>query len=177
MMTPFFLILFGLLPQRGVVVPQPANQTNISLGCQSDLRWINNDMKFYSLGSIFQVNLFSAVGAGCTPAEIRVSAVFLDNDENIVCSGSIDNVAQVDQNTQSTILEFKPLVSLEFVRWRNGLRPPQPLAKRLICIGPDQLTEVSRLETDRAASVRIYLTLLPRNGGLSNVEIKVDPRR
>jgi len=147
------------------------------MSCQSELRWVNNDQRFYSLSSIFQVNLFSAVGAGCTPAELRVSAVFLDFDENVVCSGVVENVAQLDQNTQSTILEFKPLIALEFVRWRNGLRPQQPLAKRLVCIGPDQLTEVSRLDTDRATSVRIYITLLARSGGMSNLEIKVDPRR
>jgi hypothetical protein len=174
MLTPLFLLFFGMMPQRAGTPTQP----NVAVSCQSELRWINNDIKLYSLGSVFQANLFSVVGVGCTPAEIRVSAVFLDSDENVICSGAIENVAQVDQSTQTAILEFKPLVALEFVRWRNGLRPPQPLPKRLICIGPDQLTEVSRLETDRATSLRIFVSLLSRNGGgVSNVEIKIDPRR
>jgi hypothetical protein len=178
MLTPLFLFFFGLLPQRGGTLPTPpANQPAASLSCQSDLRWLNTDQKIYSLASTFQINLFSAVGSGCAPGELRVSAVFIDHNEDIVCSGVVENVAIVDQNTQSIFLEFKPLVPLEFVRWRNGLRPPQPIAKRLVCIGPDQLTEVSRIETDRAASVRIFITLLPRSGAVSNIEIKVDPRR
>jgi len=176
MITPLFLLLFGLLPQRGGQTPQ-STQPNVALTCLSELRWINPDQKFYSLGSTFQINLFSAVGSGCTPAELRVSAIFVDHDDNIVCSGVVENVANVGQNTQSIFLEFKPLVPLEFVRWRNGLNPPQPIAKRLVCIGPDQLTEVSRIETDRAASVRIFITLLPRTGGEASVEVKVDPRR
>jgi len=179
MVTPLFLFLFGLLPQRGGNPPTvPANQQPAAvLSCQSDLRWLNTDQRIYSLASTFQINLFSAVGSGCTPGELRVSAVFIDHNEEIVCSGVVENVAIVDQNTQSIFLEFKPLVPLEFVRWRNGLRPPQPIAKRLVCIGPDQLTEVSRIETDRAASVRIFITLLPRSGAVSNIEVKVDPRR
>ncbi|HLQ77204.1 MAG TPA: hypothetical protein VK210_07605, partial [Terriglobia bacterium] len=142
-----------------------------------ELRWINSEQKFYGLGNTFSLNLFASAGAGCTPGEIRVTAVYLDYDQNVVCSGVVDNVAQLDQNTQSVVLEFKPLTVLEFVRWRNGLRPPQPVAKRLACIGPDQLTEVSRNETDRAVSVRLFVTLLARNGAMSNLEIKVDPRR
>lgn len=178
MMTPLFLLFFGMLSQRGgVPTNQPQTQTSSAISCQSELFWINTDQKIYSLASTFPINLFSAVGAGCTPGELRVSAVFVDHNEDIVCSGVVENVAIVDQNTQSIFLEFKPLVPLEFVRWRNGLRPPQPIAKRLVCIGPDQLTEVSRIETDRAASVRIIITLLPRSGGVSNVDIKVDPRR
>ena len=169
--------MFGLLSQRGLqTTPQQNAQTTVSSSCMSDLRWINSDMKIYNLGTTFSINLFSAVGLGCAPAEIRVTAVFLDADENVLCSGVIENVASIDQNTQSTILEFKPLNILEFVRWRNGLRPAQPIAKRLVCIGPDQLLEVSRVETDRATSIRLYVTLLPRSGGVSNIEIKVDPR-
>jgi hypothetical protein len=180
MMTPLFLLFFGLLSQRGGIPPnqpQAQSQSNTAYYCQSQLFWINPTQKIYGLGSTFPIDLFSSVGSGCTPGELRVSAVFIDHNDEIVCSGVVENVAIVDQNTQSIFLEFKPLVPLEFVRWRNGLRPPQPIAKRLVCIGPDQLTEVSRIETDRAASVRIFITLLPRNGGVSNVDVNVDPRR
>jgi hypothetical protein len=180
MTTPIFIALFGLLFQRGAPqripgVSSEAAANPIAVVCQPELRWINSDLKVYSLGATFQVNLFSSVGSGCTPAELRVTAVYLDTDENVVCTGVVDNVAQLDQNTQATILEFKPLTTLEFVRWRNGLRPPQPIAKRLTCIAPDQLTDVTRTETDRASSLRLFITVLPRNGGVSSVEIKVDP--
>ena len=183
MTTPLFLLLFGLLSQRGLPNQPFTNNSNITttptqttaaLSCVSEIRWVNSNLKIYSLGAIFPINLFSAVGPGCAPAEIRVSAIYLDVDENVICSGVIENVATQDANTQTTVLEFKPLYALEFVRWRN--RATQPIAKRLVCIGPDQLLEVSRIETDRAVSVRLYITLLPRNGGMSNIEIKVDPR-
>lgn len=188
MMTPILFALLGLF-QRGLQVqPQPNNSAISTTGasnatnqgtaftCMSDLRWINSNLKIFSLASPITINLFSAVGAGCAPAELRVSAIYLDTDENVICSGVVESVAGIDQNTGSTILEFRPVNLLEFVRWRNGLRPAQPAAKRLVCIGPDQLLEVSREETDRASSVRLYVTLLPRNGGLSNLEIKLDPR-
>lgn len=174
-MTSLLYLMLALMPQRGGGPNQPNNPNSVT--CVSDLRWVNNNQRFYSLASTFQVNLFSAVGIGCTPSEIRVMAIYLDGDENVICSGVVEGLAQLDQNTQSTILEFKPLVLLEFVRWRNGLRPSQPVARRLACIGPDQLTEVSRNETDRAISLRLYITLLPRNGGMSDLEIRVDPRR
>jgi hypothetical protein len=144
----------------------------------SEIRWMNSSQKIFSLASPLTVNLFSAVGSGCTTAELRISAVYLDPDENVICSGVVENIAQVDQNTQVTILEFKPLVLLEFVRWRNMLRGgAQPAPRRLACIGPEQLTEVSRNETDRANSLRIYVTLLPRSGGMSNLEIRIDPHQ
>jgi hypothetical protein len=184
MLSPLFVLLFGLLPQRGgQTLPFPTNsapqaaQAAAAIKCDTEIRWLNNEQKFYSLGNTFTLNLFTAAGTSCTPAEIRVTAIYLDYDENVVCSGVVDNVAQVDQNTQSVVLEIKPLTLLEFVRWRNGLRPSQPVAKRLTCIGPDQLTEVSRNETDRATSLRVFVTLLARNGGMSNLEVKVDPRR
>ena len=91
-------------------------QTSTSLSCESALYWINTDQKIYSLASTFQINLFSSVGSGCTPGELRVSAVFIDHNDEVVCSGVVENVAIVDQNTQTIFLEFKPLVPLEFVR-------------------------------------------------------------
>ena len=178
-MTPLFLFLFSLLPQRGgVTVPaNPATTNNAAVTCFSELRWINSNQKIYSLASTFNLSFFSAVGSGCGTAEVRVTAIYLDAEENVICSGSVENIAQVDQNAQITILEFKPMILLEFVRWRNSLRGgAQPPPRRLACIGPDQLTEVSRNETDRAYSVRFEITLLPRNGGMSNLEIRIDPR-
>jgi hypothetical protein len=178
-MTPLFLFLFGLMPQRGgTVAGSNPGQANAAITCFSELRWINGNQKFYSLNSPITLSFFSAVGSGCTPAEMRVSAIFLDVDENVICSGVVENIAQVDQNTQTTILEFKPLILLEFVRWRNTLRGgAQPAPRRLACIGPEQLTEVSRNETDRANSLRIDVTVLTRSGGMSNLEIRIDPHQ
>jgi hypothetical protein len=181
MMTiPIFSLLFGFLAQRSAPLPPTANiptsrDATAAVFCSTDLRWINSDMRFYSLSSTIPISLFSVVGAGCAPAEIRVSAVFLDYDQNVICSGSVDNAASQSQNAQAINLEFKPLNIQEFVRWRNGAN--QPPAKRLTCIGPDQTVEVTHNETDRASSVRLYLSVLARSGGMSTVEIRVDPRR
>ena len=181
MMTiPIFSLLFGFLAQRGASLPPTANiptsrDNPTSVFCSTDLRWINSDIRFYSLSSTVPISLFSIVGAGCAPAEIRVSAVFLDYDQNVICSGAVDNAASQSQITQAINFEFKPLNLQEFVRWRNGAN--QPPAKRLICIGPYQPIEVTHNETDRASSVRLYLSVLTRSGGMSTVEIKVDPRR
>jgi len=178
-MTPLFLFLLGLMPQRGgTVAPSNPGQANAAITCFSELRWVNANQKFYSLGTPINLSFFSAVGSGCTPAELRITAIYLDPEENVICSGVIENIAQVDQNSQLTILEVKPLILLEFARWRNVLRGgAQPAPRRLACIGPEQLTEVSRNETDRASSVRIDVTLLTRSGGMSNLEIRIDPHQ
>lgn len=178
-MTPLFLFLFGLMPQRGgATVPvNPTSQNSAAVTCFSELRWINSNQRVYSLASTFSLSFFSAVGSGCATAEVRVTAIYLDAEENIICSGSVENIAQVNTNADVTILEFKPMILLEFVRWKNSLRGgAQPPPRRLACIGPEQLTEVSRNETDRAYTVRLEVTLLPRNGGMSNLEIRIDPR-
>src|SRR5215203_1122954 len=102
MTTPLFLLFFGMMSQRGGVPSnQPQTQTSTSLSCESALFWINTDQRIYSLASTFQINLFSSVGSGCTPGELRVSAVFMDHNEEVVCSGVVENVAIIDQNTQS----------------------------------------------------------------------------
>jgi len=180
MTTAIFPLLFGFLLQRGNPVPPSANiptarDNPAASFCSADLRWINSDIRFYSLSSTIPISLFAIVGAGCAPAEIRVSAVFLDFDQNVICSGSVENAASQNANAQAVNFEFKPLNIQEFVRWRNGTG--QPPARRLICIGPDQPVEVTHNETDRASSVRLYLSVLTRNGGMSTVEIRVDPRR
>src|SRR4249920_1952118 len=100
MMTPLFLLLTGLLPQRGVA-PAANPQSNLAAPCSSELVWVNNNQKFYNLGNTITINLFSGVGSGCTPAELRVMAIYLDPDDNVVCSGTVEAVAQIDQNTQS----------------------------------------------------------------------------
>src|SRR5262249_16914944 len=98
-----------------------------------------------------------------------------DDNENLICSGTIENLAVQYGLTQSINLDIRPWNLREFARWRD--EPPQRNsgAKRLSCLNPDGLAEVSEASSElaRVASVRVRITVLPRGGGLSTVEVRL----
>jgi hypothetical protein len=126
------------------------------------------------------LNLFSVVtnpATACLPAEIRVTASYLDANEGLVCSGVVEGVATQSALTESINLEIRPWNLREFVRWRN--EPPQlnSGAKRLTCINAEGLSEVRSEELAGVTSARVRATVLPKGGGMSTTEIVVTPQR
>src|ERR1700674_1648371 len=72
--------------------------------------------------AVVPLNVFSTVSRpaeGCLPAEIRVTASYLDAADNLVCSGAVENIAIQTSLTQSVNLDIRPWNFREFVRWRN----------------------------------------------------------
>jgi hypothetical protein len=124
------------------------------------------------------LNLFSIVSkpSSCLPAEIRVTASYMDAGDNLVCSGVVENAATQNSATQTVILDVRPWNLREFVRWRN--EPPQANtgAKRLSCLNLEGVAEASDQELARVAYVRVRTTVLPQNGGMSTLEIKLSLR-
>jgi hypothetical protein len=106
----------------------------------------------------------------CLPAEIRVTASYLDAADNLICSGVVENIASQTSSTQSINLLIRPWNMQEFVRWRN--EPPQVNTgyKRLSCMDADGLSEANTEALERVRTVRIRVTLLPAAGGISAAE-------
>ena len=132
-----------------------------------------------SLAAVVPLNLFSTIGRpaeSCLPAEIRVTASYLDANDNLVCSGVVENVATQTSQAQNINLDVHPWDFREFVRWRN--EPPERNSgpKRLGCLNPESTAEASSEELGRIASVRVRATIFPRGGGLSTTEIQLNLR-
>jgi hypothetical protein len=129
--------------------------------------------------AMIPLNLFSTVSRpldGCLPAEVQVTASYLDAADNLVCSGAIENIAIQTLLTQSINLEIRPWNFREFVRWKN--EPPQTNSgpKRLVCVNPEGTAETTAEDFARVTSARVRATILPAGGGMSTTEIQLTLR-
>lgn len=150
--------------------------------CSAEIRWVNSSEPRKVPGSALAVvplNLFSTVSkpSGCLPAEIRVTASYLDAANNLVCSGVVENLAVQNALTQSVNLDIRPWNHREFARWRN--EPPRVNSgpKRLVCFDPEGLDEATSEELARVSSLRLRVTVLAAGSGMSTAEILISLQR
>src|SRR6266516_1759453 len=151
--------------------------------CSAEIRWVNGgEQKIVPSNSaaVVRLSLFSTISKPpdvCLPAEIQVTASYLDASGNLVCSGTIENLAIENTLTGTINLDIRPWDLREFSRWRN--EPPQTNsgAKRLVCMNAEGLAEVTSEEMARATSVRVRATALSAGGGVSTPEIELRLQR
>jgi hypothetical protein len=137
--------------------------------CNPQLQWIvkaDQPMEI-SKSAVTQLSFFSSLGVGCGTADIRLTAVYTDSSENVVCSGTIAGIISQSDGTQFTMIEVRPSSLFEFVRWRSGPRNISLLWRSLICARPDGMGNVQLGELDRGTSLRLYATILPGGGGVA----------
>jgi len=132
-----------------------------------------------NVAAVVPLNLFATIGKpseSCLPAEARVAASYLDANDNLVCSGVVENVAMQTSLIQNINLDIHPWDFREFVRWKN--EPPERNSgpKRLVCLNNESTAEASPEELGRIASVRVRVTVFPKGGGLSTSEIQLNLR-
>ena len=131
-----------------------------------------------NVGAMVPLNLFSTISRpnSCLPAEVRVTASYLDAADNLICTGTVETVAVLTGLTQSVNLEIRPWNLREFVRWRN--EPPQVNSgpKRLGCLNPEGTAETTSEDLERVTSVRARATVLPNGGGMSTTEVQLNLR-
>ncbi len=165
MMLPLLMVAALLQNER----PDPV--------CSAEIRWAVDGPQTMSRAVPQRTfGLFSAVGrAGsgtCLPAEIQLTVTYFDTNDEVVCSGVIASIATVQDHAQMTLLELKPTNLFELVRWRNHPREPvRPV--RLPCVNPDGTALIQPGEIDRAASVRVDASILPRYGGVATSELRL----
>jgi hypothetical protein len=151
--------------------------------CLADLRFVNSPdprRVAASANAIVSLNFFSAVSKPadmCLPAEIRVTASYLDGSGNLVCTAIVENVAIQKALTQSVNLDIRPWNFREFVRWKN--EPPQINSgfKLMMCMNPEGLAEATTAELEQIMSVRVRAIVLPLSGGMSTAEILLNLQR
>ncbi len=151
--------------------------------CSAQIRWVGGaERRSVPPGDAVsvQLNLFSTVSrpsGNCLPAAVRMTASYLDANDNLVCTGVIQGVARQNSLTESINLEVRPWDFGNFVWWRN--EPPQTNIgpKDLFCFNPDGQAQATRAQLERVVSVRIWTTVLPPGGGLSTAELQLDIQR
>jgi hypothetical protein len=151
--------------------------------CTADLRWVTGAESRIvppSQGAAAQLNLFSTISKPsetCLPAEIRITASYLDAGDNLICSGGIENLAIQSSHSQAVNLEIKPWNLREFGRWRNEPPVVNSGAKRLVCLNPEGTAEATLEELARVAAVRVRTTIFSGSGGISTVEVLMKMQR
>jgi hypothetical protein len=144
-------------------------QNEMKATCSSESRLQSNSVKIADAATPVRLNLFSLVSNpsdGCLPAEIRFTATYSDPSEMFVCSGNvaISQSAQV----QNILFEIRPYEPEVFLKWWDG---PTLRQQSLVC-RDYQGIEV-RSPTDYASAVRVYVTALPKRGGMSTSEFQL----
>ncbi len=144
--------------------------------CTADIRWTHDTQLNVSRAGARTLTLYTAVShrnSVCLPARIELSASFFDAADDLVCSGTIALAIDQAANVQYTVLELRPGNVYEFARWRNGPRLNAAQWARLTCLTPDGQTEIQPADTERARSVRVHATVLPRQNGLATAELRM----
>jgi hypothetical protein len=166
-----------------IIERQSQKQEQETPVCAAEIRLVNeSEQRRVPLNSaaVTPLNLFSVVTKpmdACLQAEIRVTASYLDANDNLVCSGVVENVASQNNLTQSINLEIRPWNLREFVRWTNEPAETNSGARRLVCVNADGLTESTSDQLSRVSLVRVRATVLPPGGGMSTTEIQLSPQR
>ena len=151
--------------------------------CSAELRWVSGSdarklpAKADAAAALSLFSIISRPTNVCLPAEVRVTASYIDADGNLVCTGALENAATQTSLTQSINLEIRPWNLREFLRWRN--EPPQINSgrKQLFCFNPEGLAEATPTELERVAAVRVRTTVLSGSGGMSTVEVQLNIAR
>ena len=144
-------------------------QSDLKPTCSSESRLQSNGVKVTEPSVPLRLNVLSVVSnpaETCLPADIRITATYMDSSEVFVCSGNL-GIIQVTQ-VQNTLFELRPYEPEVFNRWWDG---PTLRQQSLVCRN-FQGDEV-RNPTDHATSVRVYVTALPKRGGMSTSEFQL----
>ena len=144
-------------------------QSELRPMCSAESRLQAGDLRITALDMPVRVNLLGMVSSPsetCLPAEIRITATYLDAAGGFICSGTTA-IAQVT-SVQNTFFEFRPYELEVFIRWWDG-----PTLRQLPLICRDYQSNELRNPEDRAAALRVWATIAPKRGGLSTAEFQL----
>ena len=144
--------------------------------CAADARFSNSNGSLnYSRSSPVPVSLSLLVHLSkpgeCSSAEITLTATFLTDTQDFICSGTIRQAMIMTAEVQTFNLELRPFTQLDFLRWRNqpGIRGTQQ-GKRLVCSNLDGTTDAGDTDRQKASWLRLSVGVLPQRGGLAVAE-------
>lgn len=144
--------------------------------CGVDLRWLNTDGTLDHARSLQTPESLSLLvhlsrGEGCSVAEVNVTATFLTESQDFICSGTIRSAMSVSSQVQVLNVAIRPFMQLDFLRWRNqpGSRGEQQ-GKRLVCMNLDGTTDLGDIDRQKGGWMRLSIGVIPAAGGLSVTE-------
>ena len=181
-------ILLGILVSLVSLSAPAFGQTNRSSSnedsvCVADARWANGNRSLdYSRQSQQPISItlltYLSKGTTCANAEIRLTATFLNEANETICSGIIARAMTASAEVQIFNLEIRPLTQQDFLRWRNepGIRGLQQ-GKPLKCLNVDGSLDVNDMERAKASSVYLSVAVLPPQNGLAVLDaiIRLNP--
>jgi hypothetical protein len=157
--------------------------SNGSTTCVTDAKWANANANFaYSRLSNIPVSMtlltYVSKGSVCTNTDIRITATFLNEANESICSGIVPLAITSASEVQIFNIEIRPLTQNDFLRWRNepgkrGLQQGKPLR----CLNADDTSDINDMERAKATSVHLTVVVLPPHAGLAVLEalIRLDP--
>jgi len=144
--------------------------------CAVDVRWLNTTGSVNYARSIDTAKELSFIvhlsrGSGCSSAEVSITATYLTDAQDLICSGTIRQAMNVSLPVQTFNISIRPFTQLDFVRWRNqpGV-PGEQQGKRLACLGIDGTSNLGDADRQKAGWMRLTISVMPAGGGLSLTE-------
>jgi hypothetical protein len=144
--------------------------------CSVDVRWLNTDGNLShrkSAETFKDVSFLVHLGRGynCSGAEVAITATYLTEAQEFICSGTIRSALTVSSTIQNFNISFRPFTQNDFVRWRKqpGVRGEQ-IGKRLACFSLDGTADLGDSDRIRAGLMRVTIGVVPSAGGLGIVE-------
>jgi hypothetical protein len=169
------LLLFG----SNVLGQSKSSSSSDVVSCGIDVRLLNTTGSLNHVRSSeapeelsFLVHL-----SGCGSAEVTLTATYLTDAQDFVCSGTIRSAMNVSSQVQVFNISIRPFKQLDFVRWRNqpGVRGEQQ-GKRLPCMSLDGTADVSDTDRQRAGWLRLSIGVIASGGlGLTEAMIRFVP--
>ena len=147
--------------------------------CTADLKWLNTntDLK-YSRGAQIPASLSILAHRGSTcPTEITLTATYLTENLDFICSGTMRQALVMSSDVQSFNIEIRPFAQLDFMRWRNepGTRGVQQ-GKRLVCSNLDGTSDVGDNDRQGATWIRLSVGAVSRGGvAVEEVMLRITP--
>ena len=145
--------------------------------CTVAISWLNDTQLTVERTSGRPLSLFSVVDGGrysrCGFSSIQFTVIFMDAQDDVVCSGKVELGVPQDEPAQYTHLEVRPGNVYEFLRWRNDPKPSNQQWSRVVCMNAEGRAEVQPGELERAPSLRLHATLRASYSGLAAAELRM----
>ena len=145
--------------------------------CGARAEWVNCPELLTvsrSMRPRLMLQLLTHVSRGCLNGRVDLTASYLDPDSNVLCTGTLRNLASPGRNVQDLTLEVGPTVLRNFARWRN--RPGErnePVLEALACRSVDGRADLLDSQLEGASEVVITATLLPSGSGLDTAQCRI----
>ncbi len=169
-----FLVSASVVAGPGLILAQSGPD---AATCGARAEWVNCGEPLIvsrTMRPRLMLQLLTHVSRGCLNGRVDLTASYLDRDNNVLCTGTLRNLASSGRNVQDLTLELGPTVLRNFARWRN--RPGErnePVFEALACTSADGRANLLDSQLEGASEVVVTATLLPSSSGLDTAQCRI----